>query len=88
MINLIIRQILIDYITFINDFKHQFSPNMEEFEQKSGGNRSGYINGCNYQSLGDASPFKNMKYFSQLCGTHTAIWIFGSPKIQILKLVK
>gem|GEM_PF-5456130 len=41
-----------DYVTFINDFKYQFSPNMVEFEQKSSRNRSGKIGGFNYQFRG------------------------------------
>ncbi|WP_343318275.1 DUF6896 domain-containing protein [Sphingobacterium multivorum] len=52
MINQIIRKVLNDYVAFINDFKHQFSPNMEEFEQKSSRNRSGQIGGFNYQFHG------------------------------------
>lgn len=41
-----------DYVAFINDFKHQFSPNMEEFGQKSHRNRSGYIGEFKYQFHG------------------------------------
>lgn len=41
MINLIIRKVLNDYVAFINDFKYHFSPNWEEFESRSGINRSG-----------------------------------------------
>ncbi len=52
MINLVIRKVLNDYVTFINDFKYQFSPNMDEFEQKSSRNRSGQISGFNYQFHG------------------------------------
>ncbi|MDF2851390.1 MAG: hypothetical protein K0S31_2075 [Sphingobacterium multivorum] len=52
MNNLIIRKVLNDYVAFINDFKYQFSPNMDEFEQKSSRNRSGQIGGFNYQFHG------------------------------------
>jgi len=52
MINLVIRKVLNDYVTFINDFKYQFSPNMDEFEQKSSRNRSGQIGAFNYQFHG------------------------------------
>lgn len=55
MINLVIRKVLNDYVTFINDFKYQFSPNMDEFEQKSSRNRSGQIGGFNYQFHGGLS---------------------------------
>ncbi|WP_409456429.1 DUF6896 domain-containing protein [Sphingobacterium sp.] len=37
---------------FINDFKYQFSPKMDEFEQKRSRNRSGEIGGFNYQFHG------------------------------------
>ncbi|QMV67116.1 hypothetical protein HS960_05350 [Sphingobacterium paramultivorum] len=36
MIILIIRKVLNDYVAFINDFKHQFSTKMGEFEKKAG----------------------------------------------------
>ena len=52
MINLIIRKVLNDYVAFINDFKHQFPPNMEEFEKKSSRNRSGHIDELKYQFHG------------------------------------
>ena len=52
MINLIARKVLNDYVAFINDFKYQFSPNMEEFEKKSSRNRSGHISGFKYQFHG------------------------------------
>jgi len=52
MNNLIIRKVLNDYVAFINDFKYQFSPNIDEFEQKSSRNRSGQIGGFNYQFHG------------------------------------
>ncbi|WON93589.1 MULTISPECIES: DUF6896 domain-containing protein [unclassified Sphingobacterium] len=52
MIILIIRKILNDYVAFIDDFKYQFSPNMEEFEQKSSRNRSGHIGDFKYQFHG------------------------------------
>ncbi|WP_433903531.1 DUF6896 domain-containing protein [Sphingobacterium puteale] len=52
MINLIIREILNDYVAFINDFKHQFSPNMEEFERRSNRNPSGNIGEFKYQFHG------------------------------------
>lgn len=35
MINIAIRKVLNDYGAFIDDFKHQFSSEMEEFEQRS-----------------------------------------------------
>lgn len=49
MINLIVRKVLKDYVAFINDFKHQFPPNKEEFERKSSQNRSGQIGEFKYQ---------------------------------------
>ena len=52
MNNLIIQKVLNDYVAFINDFKYQFSPNIDEFEQKSSRNRSGQIGGFNYQFHG------------------------------------
>ena len=41
-----------DYIALIDDFKHQFSPNIEEFKQKSSQNRSGNIGEFKYQFHG------------------------------------
>lgn len=35
MINIAIKKVLNDYVAFIDGFKHQFSPEMEEFEQRS-----------------------------------------------------
>jgi len=52
MINLVIRKVLNDYVAFIDDFRYQFSPNMDEFEQRSSRNRSGHIGGFNYQFHG------------------------------------
>jgi len=52
MINLVIRKVLNDYVAFIDDFRYQFSPNMDEFEQRSNRNRSGRIGGFNYQFHG------------------------------------
>ncbi|MCS4163074.1 DUF6896 domain-containing protein [Sphingobacterium sp. BIGb0116] len=52
MINIAIRKVLNDYVAFIDCFKHQFSPEMEEFEQRSRRNRSGHIGGFNYQFHG------------------------------------
>ncbi|MGB3106133.1 DUF6896 domain-containing protein [Sphingobacterium siyangense] len=52
MINIAIRKVLNDYVAFIDGFKHQFSPEMEEFEQRSRWNRSGHIDGFNYQFHG------------------------------------
>ncbi|PUV24053.1 DUF6896 domain-containing protein [Sphingobacterium athyrii] len=52
MINLIIKEILNDYVAFINDLKHRFSPNMEEFEKKRSQNRSGNIGEFKYQFHG------------------------------------
>lgn len=52
MISLVIRKVLNDYVAFIDDFRCQFSPNMDEFEQRSSRNRSGHIGGFNYQFHG------------------------------------
>ncbi|WP_343566509.1 hypothetical protein [Sphingobacterium sp.] len=52
MINIAIRKVLNDYVAFIDGFKHQFSPEMEEFEQRSRRSRSGHIGGFNYQFHG------------------------------------
>ncbi|MGE8292367.1 MAG: DUF6896 domain-containing protein [Sphingobacterium sp.] len=52
MIKLDLRTVLQDYVSLIEDFKSQFSPDINEFEQKSSRNRSGNIGEFKYQFHG------------------------------------
>ncbi|RKE56008.1 DUF6896 domain-containing protein [Sphingobacterium detergens] len=52
MIKLDLRKVLQDYVSLIEDFKSQFSPDINEFEQKSSRNRSGNIGEFKYHFHG------------------------------------
>lgn len=52
MIKLDLRKVLQDYVSLIEGFKSQFSPDINEFEKKSSRNRSGNIGEFKYQFHG------------------------------------